>query len=351
MVMSTRSRTARRFAPGFTLIELLVVVAIIALLIAILLPSLGQARAQARATLCATRITQLAKALLLYADDFGETPPFMGRGWEDHDDVLGSTTVWPLGSGTTVKWWGMWENWLMPDMPEYWSSLDKNWPDKAQLRYGTLYAYTRYDTLYRCPEFEREGSGQKSQSLFNYTRTIAGRILYLPDEPEGQEGSIWYTGSEFGSPGPIARVSNIYAPALAGILFDEQWDQHVAAGPTASRQFSPPDGAWISGGWMASDCMFYALGDEVGQYHGTPVRSPMPPFTDGTEVPAVKRGYWAYYDGHAELQLDILPTRNQNRDKVDMNFLNPGSQVICAVRWFLGQIFSVRGRNPNLPWL
>ncbi len=64
-------RADTRGKRGFTLIELLVVVAIIALLIAILLPSLSKARKQARTSVCASRISQLAKSLFLYAEDYG----------------------------------------------------------------------------------------------------------------------------------------------------------------------------------------------------------------------------------------------------------------------------------------
>lgn len=69
-----------RRSSGFTLIELLVVVAIIAILAAILLPAFARAREFARRTVCMSNLSQLAKAVLLYADDHDETLPAVAAG-------------------------------------------------------------------------------------------------------------------------------------------------------------------------------------------------------------------------------------------------------------------------------
>lgn len=54
---------------GFTLIELLVVIAIIAILAAMLFPVFATARDNARATSCKSNMSQIGRALVMYADD------------------------------------------------------------------------------------------------------------------------------------------------------------------------------------------------------------------------------------------------------------------------------------------
>jgi prepilin-type N-terminal cleavage/methylation domain-containing protein len=59
---------------AFTLIELLVVIAIITMLAAILFPVFATARAAARRTVCISNLRQLAMALQMYRQDYGELP-------------------------------------------------------------------------------------------------------------------------------------------------------------------------------------------------------------------------------------------------------------------------------------
>jgi prepilin-type processing-associated H-X9-DG protein/prepilin-type N-terminal cleavage/methylation domain-containing protein len=60
---------------GFTLVELLVVVAMIAALAMILLPVFAQARAKARQATCASNLAQIARAGLMYLQDYDERFP------------------------------------------------------------------------------------------------------------------------------------------------------------------------------------------------------------------------------------------------------------------------------------
>jgi prepilin-type N-terminal cleavage/methylation domain-containing protein len=63
--------------PAFTLIELLVVIAIIAILAAILFPVFAQARERARMTACLSNMRQISTGIMMYAQDYDETLPYI----------------------------------------------------------------------------------------------------------------------------------------------------------------------------------------------------------------------------------------------------------------------------------
>jgi prepilin-type N-terminal cleavage/methylation domain-containing protein len=60
---------------GFTLLELLVVLAVITLLAALLFPTLAAARQRAHQATCLSNLRQIARAQLLYMDDWDERFP------------------------------------------------------------------------------------------------------------------------------------------------------------------------------------------------------------------------------------------------------------------------------------
>lgn len=69
---------------GFTLIELLVVIAIIAILAAILFPVFAAAKQKANTTKCMNNMTQIGKAITMYADDNRGYIPFAyPRDWSN----------------------------------------------------------------------------------------------------------------------------------------------------------------------------------------------------------------------------------------------------------------------------
>jgi prepilin-type N-terminal cleavage/methylation domain-containing protein len=87
----TRTDHFEKRGNGFTLIELLVVIAIIAVLTAILFPVLSQARRASHKTVALSNLSQIGKAVHLYASDYDETLPFrfpMESTWGGYNLIL-----------------------------------------------------------------------------------------------------------------------------------------------------------------------------------------------------------------------------------------------------------------------
>ncbi len=313
--MSSRSIPSVRRRSAFTLIELLVVVAIIALLISILLPSLSRARSQARTALCLSRIAQMAKAFLVYADDYNETPPFLATGhnygWMNHTpDPIESWLVdcgWADPNDDSAQFaeaqslmyeitYRRQEQWTGPDVP----------------RSGTLFTYTRFEGLYKCPEFERISHVDKAQNVFNYTRAIWARYLRLPIEMGFPDDVEWGDVE-----GPIMKPSQITSPAALPMVLDEQWNRFCAVGPLYETD---PEGCYNGNDYL------FAEHNVIAVSHGQPVACSMHPYDtethNGTYDPFLwKRGGGGYYDGHAALLRDPWPTFN-----LGTNYRNPGSE-------------------------
>lgn len=66
---------ASKRSPGFTLVEILVVIAVMAILAAILFPVFAQTRARARQASCASNLSQIGRAGMMYVMDHDERFP------------------------------------------------------------------------------------------------------------------------------------------------------------------------------------------------------------------------------------------------------------------------------------
>lgn len=328
-----------RIAKAFTLIELLVVVAIIALLISILLPSLSKARGQARATLCASRMSQLAKSMLIYASDYEETPPFIGVGYKECGQDREYPHLGPAGRNTEL-YFAQYEQWLIPNLAgegddKLW--LDMNWKQwegtdkEARVRQGTLFPYTRFDVLYRCPEFERVPDASKTQNMFNYTRSILGR-KFLSSISAFNDPGI----DDPLMPGAIMKTSSIYSPAAMYMLIDEQWDFHCAGNYNDGGM----DG--LGGTWMAAETIHGLVMDMMGSYHG--------PSSNALKIPETldsKQSNMAYYDGHVERFQDPLPYRTAEDHLLGLLISYGPERLMPALNPVLQQVYAQRGIAMN----
>jgi prepilin-type N-terminal cleavage/methylation domain-containing protein len=302
VAMASRVASRDRERSAFTLIELLVVVAIIALLISILLPSLSKAREQARTTLCMSRISQLTKSMLLYEGDYG-TPPFVGVGFEN----INKDKAYPHLNSSEMQLAKL-ENWLYGDptlnsawLADPWSALPMGGPTA---RDGMLFSYTRFESLYRCPEFERIMDARKTQNVFNYTRTVLGRKVLssvVPD-PEAGDDELF--------PGATLPSSAIYAPAAMMMLLDEQWDFHCAGNYN--------DGGIVnmSGCWMGAEPIHGIVFDMIGSYHSN--LGSVLPAERWPELKKAKMGSVSFYDGHVALMRDPWPWRTIEKGSADL---------------------------------
>jgi prepilin-type N-terminal cleavage/methylation domain-containing protein/prepilin-type processing-associated H-X9-DG protein len=325
-----RTVRCRRSDLGFTLLELLVVVAIIVLLISILLPSLSKARAQARTTLCAARLSQLTKSLFLYADDFNERFPF--------HIVFGVEPAWG-GGGYNPGELDPNEDWIASksEMVNVFFSNEQDWPALGVHlpQSGCLFPYTRFASIYGCPEFARRPengiaevvyhsqTAQEGQRVFNYTR---GPWCRRPTfQVEG--------GFRLAFDGPIMTISKVHASSLAVLLLDESWYANVGRGRPAPV-----------GSYWASDPV-WDVSSSLGLYHGAPIvgeayfRYNKPYFR--TNVPA-KQANIAFYDGHIDLYRDPCPLLDGNRARLTLELLLQSKDV---PRWINIMVYALIGTS------
>lgn len=216
-----------RKSSGFTLIELLIVIAIICILAAILFPVFQSAREKARQTSCASNMSQIGKALSMYAQDNDSLMPGVVG--------FGTVTAPGLGSLSTIYYC------QFSAIPSpSWSSLDGSTQGGAGAAAaqiagvgwaGALLAYTKSSGVFTCPDdttaLKRPGLTAVSYGLnsniamaktgwfVSPSRTVAvfetsGSQVDLSNPSEG-------TTNAAGVPYQVAPPSGYLSPAGEGI--------------------------------------------------------------------------------------------------------------------------------------
>ncbi|OJU61853.1 MAG: hypothetical protein BGO01_13135 [Armatimonadetes bacterium 55-13] len=141
--MSRSQSVFQRFR-GFTLIELLVVIAIIAILAAILFPVFAQAKRAAKKTQCLNSVKQVPIAVLMYASDYDDHPPFS-------INVLLTDTRYELRS------WYAYVYYELPDFETAYFNSEE----------GLLGPYMKNQAIYGCPESDGLLAGQLDTAFPN----------------------------------------------------------------------------------------------------------------------------------------------------------------------------------------
>jgi prepilin-type N-terminal cleavage/methylation domain-containing protein len=210
------SRQASQAGAAFTLIELLVVIAIIAILAAILFPVFVQAREKARQTSCLNNLKQIGTAWMMYS--------------QDYDEMMAMPTMYSIGTGKTISWWGYSDTipsaldpTASPSMPTYYMGQ------------GLLGPYMKNGTITECP----------SSAMINYNAGASVKrplgyginfvYLYTAGWPTSAT-TRWATQADLDAPSEtllmadaafaatttqVGRADSIYAPSytLFGIQF------------------------------------------------------------------------------------------------------------------------------------
>lgn len=216
----------RKSYSGFTLIELLVVIAIIAILAAILFPVFTAARERSKQAKCLSNVGQIAKAIIMYADDWNGMY-LWNADFEDKDEFGGDYLNAPYPWVILLKYTAGKEIWACP------SDKGLTWPTTGQFD-GKIRALT----------------GPSVSIVSEMWKTDPGNPLLKDCWSSYVTNRICaWTDNNVRDPIKIDSVPN---PAVAAAVFDcweysdsnvaqtGQW--HVQRGPIYSWNFAFLDG-------------------------------------------------------------------------------------------------------------
>ena len=224
-----RSRILRdRRLPGaFTLIELLVVVAIIALLIAILIPALSAAREQARRLACLTNMSNMPKAVLVFATEH--------RG---HAQLIGQRDEWVVIDPAYSKYayqkgyFGRSGQWLKPWPIAYAKHLGVPSLKRAEDYFQESYTsnanhyfnkFGRHD-IFVCPSdkdlVNNVWSPLEHPGVFGIISYSANEDVFGVTNPDHGEGKPWKEGERRAGLRLEGRMNKIIRPSEVALFCD-----------------------------------------------------------------------------------------------------------------------------------
>lgn len=249
-----RTHSPSRRRSGFTLIELLVVISIISLLISVLLPALSTARQSASAVQCSSNLRQVINAVLMYANDNGDRPPFCAWNRQEADDSIAGYGSY--GGALAVN--GYLDDpqpYYCPtrnDSPDYWGSrthlgqrTSSGWGHKSARWQYVSYGGNRFGFMPRAAD--TPGSRPAPRSLAN----LGGRASELIGLAEAFQTN-YADSNRFGTdqirPGAATHALYTAHPSDSGNHAFA--DGHVERIAARELDYNPATGAY--GSWTSA---------------------------------------------------------------------------------------------------
>jgi prepilin-type processing-associated H-X9-DG protein len=267
--------------------------------------------------------------MLVYCNDFDETPPFVLQGSGDDDDEELYVDNPDFGSRDNQAK----ETWLAAasTMQRIYVLPEEDWytADHPRLpQSGDLYEYARFPDLYVCPEVERVRNVNKTQNAFSYTRNFLGRKMDV-------NALVSLFKKRYLK---VLKVSDPYNPGALPMMVDEAWDCYVAWAE---------DYGWV---WGGHDPICELLDSCMGQYHGATipgwarfaVTEPEGSVNGAINGVPLKQANVSFYDGHVGLMRDPLPNVEHEGGRPPMGYgLLPYD--VEYLRWIGHMLYAQQG--------
>jgi prepilin-type processing-associated H-X9-DG protein len=243
---------------GFTLIEILIVIGLLMLLMGLFAPALVRAQEQARRLKCLNNMSQIGKAMLVYAfKNDGELPG-------NKNDV--TSKKWDGGSGT-IDWDSMTEEQkdrrrdgiaLIVEKDGAGVGTPVTWKLDKQILSGA--AYQKADSnreVFVCPTYEGNNEFGGDQVALHYA--IPTRLAGMP--PENGSYAVGPDTDGDGTDDRLRHVPIVVEP-LVRQNEDNSWDNDLASNDAYDDGYQGwavlPDGGWEGSDRLAARRHFRA---------------------------------------------------------------------------------------------